>query len=130
MKRIISFIIIVGFCFNVLADGVQEPFDGWHKLDLNARQLVKPGRRVKNAPAASDYTELFIKTSVKVKKRQKKEFDKIGFKYGSIIPAEKGAIVTGRIKISEIPSLAGLDFVVAIETGIPLSQKVKNRGGM
>ncbi len=88
-----------------------EPFPGWKKLDVRSRQVIQT--------AEDEWVEMIIKTSLLVKRAQNSEFDRVGFKYMSIIRQ----IVTGKMKASQVKDLVALPFVEYIEAAMPVSKK-------
>lgn len=119
MKKIIAGAVFILLISGVVRAGeLKEPFPGWNKLDSGAKTAWSKGKD-------NDQLELIIRTTVPVKKKQKKAFKLIDFKYRSIIPHNEGSIVTGSIDVKSLQNLASLEFVDVIEGGIPVSQKNK-----
>ena len=135
MKKIVVFLvlILVSACFisapsfskappnrgvKASAGEAEHHFKGFEKLDKGAKgvwldwALKKP---------ATPFLEAMVKTSIVVKKDQKKALKEAGFKYRSVIPYKgenkeiKGSIITGSISLEDIDKLAALDFVSYIE---------------
>jgi hypothetical protein len=122
MKKILMFVVAVcvGFSFasyakapsraSLKASHAQtERFPGFNKLDPATKKAWKKAK-------TGDYLELLIKTNVVVKKKGKKQFDLVGYKYRSLINTpEKKTIATGKILASQLQCLASMEFVEAIE---------------
>ncbi len=88
-----------------------EPFFGWQKLDINARQTWEDYRQLK--------MELMIKCTKPVGKAEKKIISEAGF-----IPTVcAGDICTGKIAINDLPKLATVDFLQAVEGAKALHYK-------
>lgn len=119
MKKIIILLMVVFFGFSTVLcaksqKNFQKPFEGWEKLDPKTQNIWI------NDSKKTDYDlDIILKTTKDIKSREKKAFRKVGFVFQTII----NNIATGKIALSKLPDLAGLDFMVVIEAAVPVSLK-------
>jgi hypothetical protein len=89
---------------------------GWQKLDLRFRNAWEDAT-VKGDSRRS--FECLLKTKTTPSKDQIRQLSDAGFTSRSVI----GKIMTGSIKTSDVPEVAALPFVQAMELAVPLSPK-------
>jgi hypothetical protein len=95
-----------------------EKTEGYQKIDLRLREAWK------NALAegrGDGLLECILKTSSRVTSEYKTALNAAGFRARTAI----GKIVTGSVKAKDVPAVANLDFVEAIELAVPMSLKKK-----
>jgi len=135
MKKIPLFTILVACAFLLLAifpkhsgtfamskapqkESAFKDSDGWNKADLRLRQAWLESGEKGNRDRQ---LECILKTKERMSAEQKKEITEAGFKYRTLI----GKIVTGSMKAKDLPAVANLEFVQAMELAIPMSLKNK-----
>jgi len=89
---------------------------GWQKLDLRFRNAWEDAT-VKGDSRRS--FECLLKTKTKPSTDEIRQLSDAGFTSRSVI----GKIMTGSIKTSDVPEVAALPFVQAMELAVPLSPK-------
>lgn len=89
---------------------------GWNKIDLRLRQAWLESEEKGEGDA---HLECILKASSKITDDEKMALSDAGFKYRTVI----GQIVTGGLKAKDLPSVANLEFVQAMELAVPLSLK-------
>ncbi|HPQ80431.1 MAG TPA: hypothetical protein PLZ86_01770 [bacterium] len=93
-----------------------ENSPAWAKLDLRAREAWRTG--TKGDAKAADL-ECFIKTTRDATADDKAILARAGFKARTTA----GSIMTGSVAAEDVPAVASLDFVQAMELAVPLSPK-------
>lgn len=121
MRKIALFLIAAFIlCASAHSKEKYEPFPGWNKLDTGAKEVWKDWSKGRYLEGEFN---LFLKTNKLVLRSEKKSFKTVGFVFKSIIPFERGAIVTGKIKAEMLQCLASLEFVDYIEAAVPVTTK-------
>jgi len=98
-----------------------HPFNetaGWKKIDLRLREAWIDAM-AKNDD--SKYFECIMKAFHPMSKDEKEQLGGAGFKARNTI----GAIATGRLMAKDLPEVANLDFVQAMELAVPMTLKPK-----
>ncbi len=124
MKKIIILLAVMAVATIAVAKG-KEPFKGWNKLDMGAKDSWTEWKKAQEAVA-----EVMVRTTVPVKKEEKKILSIVGFKYRSVIPYKgTGAILTGSIPMEHLDELTAVEFVDYIEGAMKLSPKGGGKKG-
>ncbi len=99
----------------------EQPFEGsqaWQKLDLRFREAWK------DATAAGDAGRLF-ECMIKIEEGDNKD-DRAMLSGAGFMPRTfAGTIVTGSVRAGNVPGVARLPFVKAMELAVPLKLKKK-----
>ena len=93
-----------------------ETSAGWEKIDLRTRQIW---RESIDKNRQNSKLECIIKTKVPISKDNKSILISAGFKPQAVI----GTIVTGSVSVKNLPSVANLEIVEAMELAIPVGIK-------
>jgi len=105
---------------------ILEKSAGWDKLDLGMRRKWNEARRTKHYDSM---VECIMKMDEKPNKKEVVLLRKNGFHVGMTV----GKIITGNIRMKNLPSVANIPFVEAIEASVPMhlnakDSRSKNRG--
>jgi len=124
MKKISALfvLIIITFTFAAvfaMSKAPAEDFtktDGWKKIDLRAKGAWMDYKSGKTKSRGLEFT---IKTTHRLDKSELADLKDAGFKKRTTI----GKIMTGSAKTKNLPEVANLEFMEAMELAVPMSFK-------
>ncbi|MBT3182543.1 MAG: hypothetical protein HN337_08570 [Deltaproteobacteria bacterium] len=99
---------------------------GYKKIDLRLREAWKTSMKDGDGNRT---LQCIMKTRSRISDSEQKQLKSSGYKFRTII----GRIITGTLKAKDLPTVANLDFVIAMELSTPMSlkgggkEKVKSR---